>query len=195
MKTFTLDPAAMPDGYGDAILPLALVKAHLRIDGDEDDDLVAALRDAALQMVEQWTGWRLLMDAEADDMTARFDGFGDRMRLGRGPVSTLVITGIGYSDGEGGDVTLDASDYWLRQSDGTIMASGGSWPSDVRNVVVTFRVGPSEVAAIPGPLKTAALMFTAHLYEQREAVVTGTISGEAPLGFVMLCAPYVIYSL
>lgn len=49
----------------------------------------------------------------------------------------------------------------------------------------------ADDATVPDPVKHAALMLTAHLYENRESIVygNGTISS-VPLGFDDLILPY-----
>ena len=55
---FELAPFDLPEGYGDAILPLAAVKQYLSIEADETefDELLPLLRDAAIDMVEKHSG-------------------------------------------------------------------------------------------------------------------------------------------
>ncbi|WP_028698315.1 MULTISPECIES: head-tail connector protein [Pseudomonas putida group] len=47
------------------MIDLATVKAHLRVDGDEEDILIQGYIDAAISTFELWTNRRLIADGEA----------------------------------------------------------------------------------------------------------------------------------
>ena len=182
---FQITPFAVPDVYGEALLPLADAKAWCRVLHDDDDDLIAALRDAAIDMVEQYANLRM---GPCTGMTATFAGFGPAMRIGIGPAATLSITGIDYVDGVGAPQVLGAGAWYL--SGGALYPHRDTqWPALARDAVVTFDVG-YPTGACPAALIMAAKMFVAHLYVHREAVITGTISEEIPLGFMALCSRY-----
>ena len=68
-------------------------------------------------------------------------------------------------------------------------ALNAAWPTSYGPVTVTFTAGYTD-ANRPRGLVQAAKMMLAHLYIQREAVISGTISGEAPLGFRFFCDQY-----
>lgn len=185
---FHLTPTAPAEGYGEALLPLADAKAWLRLESgdDDEDDLIAALRDAALNMVEQYCGIRL---AAQTGLVAQFAAFGPGMRMGIGPAATVTVQSIAYLDAAGTSVSLTSGD-WRVAVDGALLPGiGRSWPVASGSVTVTFSAGYPSGAA-PAPLISAAKMFLAHLYANREAVVVGTINSELSLGFTSICAPY-----
>lgn len=185
---FTLTPVDIVEGYGDGILSLADAKAHLRVDADytDDDDLIGLLRDAAIDAVEKYCNMRL---ARTEGMIARFEGFGPGMRMGVGPEATVEVTAISYVDSTGGDASVDAGGWRLDVLGRVIPSVGGAWPSTYGPVTVTFDAGYTD-ANRPAALVQAARFMLAHLYSQREAVLTGTISGELPLGFRFHCDRY-----
>lgn len=47
------------------MIDLATVKAHLRVDGDEEDSLIQGYIDAAISTFELWTNRRLIAEGEA----------------------------------------------------------------------------------------------------------------------------------
>ncbi len=188
---FTLDIAAMPTGYAEALLPLVAAKAHLGVFEVDDDDLIEALRDAAIVMVEQYTGLVLGPRTGADALVWRAEALprscGYSIGLGVRPVTAILSAA--YLDGDGAEAAIDVDTLRIVGDDGCVPVAGASWPSTTGGVVLTFEAGLAAGKA-PAPLIAAAKMFLATLYMQRETVVVGTISGEVPQGFKMLCSPY-----
>jgi len=186
---FTLSPSAMPAGYGEALLPLDALKAHLGVFADDDFELIAALRDVAIDAVEQYAQLRL---ARRTDMLITFDRFDPRMRLSVGPTASLQVTAIDYVDANGAAQSI-ADGVWRVAPDARLLpAIGTSWPAGATDVAVTFSAGFESGACPPG-LIHAAKMFAAHLYANREAVTYSGLSvsaAEVPYGFAMLCDQY-----
>lgn len=187
---FTLDLAALPAGYGQALLPLDDAKAHLHVLEDDQDDLIAALRDAAIDAVEQYTGLRLRARTGADALTWRGECLPTddnvMVRLGARPVTTL--SSIAWLDSSGASVTGDVATLRIADGDGVLPKPGESWPSDVAGgVTIVFACG---LANAPPSLILAAKMLLATFFMHRESVVTAGLTAELPLGFKMLCAPY-----
>ncbi|CAN5335680.1 hypothetical protein BH10PSE12_BH10PSE12_02750 [soil metagenome] len=184
---FQLSPIAIADGYGEAILSLADAKTHLRLEPAEtdEDDLVAAFRDASIDMVEQYAGVRLLA---TEGIIATFAGFGPRMRVGIGPPATVEITGVTYRDDVGAEVPMPSG--WRTGMGGSIEPeSGAFWPAGAGQVTVTFTAGFPE-GGCPSSLIAAVKLMLGHLYVNREAIVTGMTVSELPLGVMTLCNPY-----
>lgn len=178
-----LVPAALPDGYGDALLPLAAARTWLRVDGGEEDDLIAVLRDIAVDAVERYVNCRL---APVPNMVARFDGFGPRMRLGWGPASTVAVASIAYADAGGGSVEMGAGS-WRVGVDGSILpAVGRGWPSAGGDVTVTFTAGYPAGACPPSLIGGVKLMLTT-LYQHRDALMSEGLEAAVPAGVVMAC--------
>lgn len=181
---FSIVPTALPPGYAEGILPLAEAKAYLRVDGSDEDDLVAALRDCAVDFVEKYLNVRL---APVADMQARFEGFGPHMRAGIGPSATVVVTAISYVDTDGESVALTPAD-WRVGVDGKILpAIGTSWPKSGGPVTVTFDAGYPE-GACPPALRIAVRMMLVHLYDHREAIISDGLEADVPMGVVMTCS-------
>ncbi len=181
---FQITPSAVPDGYGETLLPLAACKAWLAVLEDDFDDLIGALRDAAIDTVEQYTGCYLAPRTGLIATFAGFDGSGP-MRLGRGPEASVAVQAVDYLDASGAAVAMDAG-AWRWTVAGLRPAIGTAWPADASEIAVTFSAG-FPTGACPAGLLAAAKMFVAHLFTNREAVVTQGAAGELPLGFRMLC--------
>jgi len=186
---FELLHAPFPDGYAEALLPLAQCKLHLSVEDDGDDDLIEALRDAAIEFVERYCSVRL---APIGDLVWRAEGFPCSVRqalsLGVSPVTQ--ITAISWLDSSGAAVTGTVGDYRVSSRGEVLPAIGGSWPSDVGGgVEITFDAGYAADES-PQSLLAAARLFLGHLWLNREAIITGTIAAETPFGVAALCSPY-----
>lgn len=184
---FELAPFALPEGYGEGILPLDQVKQHLAIEAGETefDDLLEVLRDAAVDMTERYCGVYL---AEREGVVWTADSVPCRLRLGVRPVNE--ITSAAYLDAANVGQSIAPETLRIGINGELLPVPGESWPTDVAAALtITFNAGYSAETRPPA-LVQAVRMFTAHLFENREAVATGSISGEVPLGFRKLCDAY-----
>lgn len=182
---FELAPFDLAAGYGEGIVSLEDAKAHLRVLHDSEDDLIAALRDAAVDMVERYCGVRL---GECAGLEWKAEGLSSPLRLGVWPVT--AINSISWLDSDAATESGTVSDWRIGVRDELRLKPGKSLPSTVSaGVTVDFDAGFTD-ANRPPALVQAVKYFIAHLFANREAVTTGTISGEVPLGFRSMCAKY-----
>lgn len=191
MTVFSLDPAAMPAGYGDAILPLAIAKAHLRVDGTDEDVLVGVLRDAAVDLVERYCGMPLgprtgfVWQGGPGCLVANRP-----VHLGMHPVTG--ITDFRAVDATGVEVIATIADFRIGPHDRLEPKPGKSWPDATGGATITFDAGfaGGAVATKAPGLVQAVRLFLGHLYENREAVSAQGAEGEIPLGVQWACARY-----
>lgn len=179
----TVAPASLP-------VTLAEAKAHCRVDSDDEDLLISALIDAATSHLDGWSG---VLGRCIVSQTWRQD-------MGAFPVAEISLpfpdvtaVTIAYTDTAGASQTLAGANYHLT-ADGISavvrLAEGASWPDTAARpdaVRVTMTAGFSEV---PAAIKVAILLHVGHLYENREAVVTGTIVADLPMAHAALIAPF-----
>lgn len=187
-RTFE-EMALLPIGGGP--IDLARAKAHLRVDFDNEDALIAAYLAAAVGAVEKQTGRVLSPRA----LTQRFTGFPqrhERLTLWHDPVTAIVS--VTYVDSNGAEIALDPAAYRSIEGEpwSLLPPLGGGFPAtDYRPDAVRVRYMAGYAAGdCPPELQAAALMMLGHLYANRESVVTGTIATELPLGVKALCAPF-----
>jgi len=182
---FELAPFALPAGYAQAILPLADLKAHLGVLENDQDALIGVYRDAAVDMVERYCGVRL---GPVEDVTVRIESLPSPLALGVWPVT--AINSITWLDEAGDAVVGEETDWRIIRRDTIGLKPGRTLPSGIGGGV-EVRVDAGFTAADrPPALVQAARLFAGHLFMNREAVITGTISGEIPLGFRQLCGAY-----
>ncbi len=184
---------------GPALEPVALadVKAHLRIDSDDEDALLTAAIVSARVHVESATrralieqAWRIYLDAWP------------RKRFLRLPVAPLIsVDAVTIYDFAGDPQVVDPDDYEADVvSSPARMVLAATAPAPVGRAVngieidVTAGYGATSVD-VPAALRQAVLMLVAHWYEHRGAVGHDLAVLVAPLGFEALIAPYRLLSL
>ncbi len=194
-------PAAEP-------VSLVEIKAHCRVDISDDDALLGGLIVAARQHVESLTRrqlinatWRLSLDA-FPGVTRHVGGWprsaaeGADIRLPRPRLQS--VTSITYLDAAGAAQTLSPSSYTVSgdEEPGRIaLAPGSDWPDTqadrINAVQITYVSGyGADASSVPQALKQAVLLLAAHWYENREAVVVGTINSALAMAVESLCWPH-----
>ncbi|TPW32756.1 head-tail connector protein [Pararhizobium mangrovi] len=184
MSLFMTEPAL------GQVVPLADMKAWLRLDGSDEDDLVGELIAVATRHLERETGlallsqgWRLTLDGWPTDGTIVF---------ARTPVRTIDAVKAYDADGTGRDVqtggfVLDRDRRPVRlYIDGSAFAV----PAD-NGVEVDFTAGFGDAASdVPDDLKHAIRLHVAHLYEFRGAVPMAQQPASVPAGYDRLIDGY-----
>lgn len=179
----TIEITGTPDL--DAVISVADLKAHLRVDHSDEDTLIEAYRDAAIKWVEDYCNTRL------GDVTAvmYMDAFFTRS-IPVGPVS--AISSVTYLDQSGDSQTLDTSYWWAdtkRQPARITFDGPPDLFDDTYNAVqVNMTIGYAE-ASIPKPIIHAIRLMVGHLYESRQAVAYAQ-SYELPMGLHSILSPY-----
>jgi uncharacterized phiE125 gp8 family phage protein len=176
-------------------LTLADLKAHIRIEGDDEDALLASLIRVAREHLERVTGlalisqgWRLYLDCWPEN---------GPLEIARGPV--LAVDAVRAFDelGEESAVALTGhvldgvrrpARLWLRERPAARQAMNG--------IEVDFTAGFGESGAdVPDTLKRATLVHAAHMYEFRGAVPVEMQPASVPEGYDRLVAPFLIRRL
>lgn len=143
------------------------VKAWLRLDGSDEDDLLAAVLTAARLAVEEAAGrrlvtqdWRLVLDVWPPDGV---------LILPLAPVQ--AVTAVRVRDAAGGATVMPASVWVLDSaSDPPRLVLLGSPPEPGRiigGIEVDLTVGYGPPSAVPEPLRMAVRLTAACLYENR----------------------------
>lgn len=169
----TTPPASEP-------ITLAVAKAHLRVDFDDDDVLIGALVQAAREYCEDVLGRALMaqtiecvLDSEPSDVIA----------LPRPPL--LSVNSIKFYDESDTATLVDPSEYLVDRTSEpgrVVLNADGEWPSvDLRPanaIVIEFDAGFGDDAEdVPAKYRQAILLLVAHWYTHREEVSIG--SGQA----------------
>ena len=177
--TTVTGPAAEPVTLGE-------LKAFARIDGGEEDALLAGLLTAAIESAELYLRralitqtLRLSLDLPASsnnwtpgyfempvgELYASLPGV---LTLWRGPVQSITSV-VTYSN-DNAPSTFDPSGYQLI-NDMLVLNPTAYWPGNLRYAGacdVTYVAGYGDTStSVPQPIKTAVLMTAAALYESR----------------------------
>ena len=176
-------------------LTLAELKAHLRLDGTGEDELLASLGRIAREHLERVSGlalvsqaWRLYLDDWPPSGV---------LEIARGPVVSVDAIRAFDELGEESEVTLAGhvldgarrpARLWLRERPASRQAVNG--------MEVDFTAGFGESGAdVPDTLKRAMLLHVAHMYEFRGAVPIEMQPAGMPDGYDRLLAPFLMRRL
>lgn len=158
MGAIALAPAPLPP------VPLAEVKAYLRIATSEEDALLAGHVRSAAEACEAFTGRVLIERAAAETLPASPAW----ARLGAAPVRS--IESVAALGADGSERALAAQDYTI-----DIDAAGEGWVRllariEERRIRVGYAAGlAADPNGVPEPLRHGVLRLAAHLYAQRDS--------------------------
>jgi uncharacterized phiE125 gp8 family phage protein len=178
----------------DAVLPVDVFKAHLRLGSgfdtdDVQDALVRSFLRAALSAVEARTGKALIAREFSWSVTGWRGPYAQTLPVA--PV--MVVTAVAQVARDGIETVLDEAGYWLERDmqQPRLRAAGAALPSVPAGgaVKVSFVAGfGPDWASLPGDLAQAVLMLAAHYYEYRND--TGLSDGCMPFGVSSLIERY-----
>jgi uncharacterized phiE125 gp8 family phage protein len=182
-----------------AVEPLTLTeaKAHLRVDGTDDDATVAAYLSAARVRFERESGRQLITAS----YTLRLDRFPvglGAIRLPHPPLQSVAE--IRYTDADGDAHTLAESTDYIVDTDrepGEIrLAYNKVWPStrlQPNAVEVDFVAGYGDAETdVDELIRSAIRLMLGQFFETREDLIVGTIVSQIPRGAASIIASYVV---
>jgi len=175
-------------------------KDHLRVTVADEDDRIESIMQAAIAYLDGREG---ILGRALAPQTWEYT-------LDRFPVCSWIdlplppvqsITSIVYKDVSGnpqtwggGNYSLGADKHWRPR---IIRAPNVSWPGtwgEPEAVTIRAIHGYASGADVPEPIRQALLLLIGHWFDNREAVLTGTISKEIEFGVEALVAPYMLTS-
>lgn len=174
-------------------LTVAEAKAHVRVDGSAEDTLIGSLIltsrlhiEAALGLALITQSWRLRLD--------RWPERGE-VELPIAPVQ--AVTAVRVLDGDGAGQTVSPESYVV-DADGAScparIVPRGAWPIPGRRtggIEIDFSAGFGDGAAdVPGPVRHALQLLTAHWYEHRDPIEVGARGTNIPAAVSELLMPY-----
>ena len=168
---------------------LAELKAHLRIDAGDEDDLLESLIRVARTHLEAVTGvvlmnqsFRLLLD----DWPR-----GEVIQLMRTPVQTIDAILVYDADGVAQDQDLTGMLLDAAAKPARLLIRDRSKPNQpINGIEIEFTAGFGSATEVPAELKRAILIHAAYLYEFRGAVTPDMQPAAIPPGYDRLIAPW-----
>ncbi|HYN45761.1 MAG TPA: hypothetical protein VES64_03630 [Allosphingosinicella sp.] len=162
-------------------VPLAELKAYLRIAVSDEDALLAALARGAGDMCEAFTG-RALVEREVTEVLAAATAW---TRLSAAPARAIL--GVDALDEEGAATPLAAQAYAV-----DIDASGDGWVrlldgGGAKRIRASYRAGmATDPNGLPEALRHGIVRMAAHLYSERDR----RPGGEPPAAVTALWRPW-----
>ena len=164
------------------LLTTAEAKTHLKVDTTADDTYIDNLISAATQSAEKFTN-RFFINT---DLKQYGDTWSDIATLFKSPVNS--VTHIKYYDSDDSLQTLASSVYLtdlvskpakitLKVNQDFPNLSGRAMAVEVKYVVGTGE----DVDSVDDLIKQAVNLTVGHWYQNRQAVVTGTIATQLPM--------------
>lgn len=158
-------------------------KLHMRVDGTDEDSLIADQVKAAQEKIEAYTA-KIFSPRTLELVLDAFPCLGRPISIPRAPVTSIVS--VKYTGSDGLEHTVDPSGYRWSDIDPTVLlpAFNGDWPvavaCDAAAVRIRFDAGYAA-GEVPSGLISALKRMTTYLYENREG------DGDLPPGVLHDC--------
>jgi len=181
----TAAPAAEP-------ISVAEAKAHLRIDADDEDALIASLIVAGRTLIERNLGLALVTQG----WSYFLDHWPERGCISLPLTPVQAVSAVTVYDEDGGASVLDASSYAVDVLSAparlTLTSATPSVGTRLFNAFeVAFTAGYGDAASdVPQPVRQAVLLLVAHWFEHREPVEFGAGPQQVPAIVAGLLQPY-----
>lgn len=171
---------------------LEQAKTYLRVDNDDENDVISNIITAAREKVESllWRPlltqqWKLLFDTLSSGFIVNSDLYLSSYQypiiyINKCPIQS--IDSVKYIDVNGTTQTLSTSKYevdLLSEPSRIRIIEMPQIKADTMNAFwIEFTAGYTDAALIPSKVKQAMQQLMGHYYEHRESVIVGTISSE-----------------
>ena len=168
---------------------LAELKAHLRIDATDEDEVLEGLIRVSRAHLEVVTGVALMSQGFRlflDDWPR-----GEVISLMRTPVQTIDAILVYDADGVAQDQDLTGMLLDGTARPARLVIRDRQRPSQpINGIEIEFTAGFGAATEVPPELKRAILMHAAYLYEFRGAVTPEMQPAAVPSGYERLIAPW-----
>jgi len=174
-------------------ITLTEAKTHLKVDTTADDTFITNLIKSATSSAQEYTN-RFFIQTTIQQVGDKWE---DISNLFKSPV--LSVTNIKYVDPDGTLQTLNTDIYFLDDVNKPArigLKPNQSYPQIINrlnavqvNYIVGLAAGPDEVDE---GIRQALLLTIGNWYQNRQAVVTGTIATELPMNAKFLLDQYKI---
>lgn len=168
------------------LLSLADAKAHLKVEHSDEDSLITALIETALNAIENMTG-QLLGSTDAN----LFADAWHSQAFTFGPITR--IDSVNYRDETNTEVELAATHYWADLSSSPARITFSAPPSVYTDRHQAIRIDAVVGhSALPKPLRQAALLLVGHYYENRQLTSSAKVN-DVPMAVEFLVNPFRLF--
>lgn len=174
------------------VLSLDQVKAHCRVDHNDDDTLLERLIDVVTSYLDGYSGIlrRCLINQTWRQKLCDWPQ-GSVIYL---PLSSVSEVSIRYTDSNGSEQSVNDEEYKILDdhcSSFIYFKDSFSRPqlSDEASIDFVSGYGPTS-EAVPDAIKHAMLLLIGHYYENREASMVGVSVTDLPMGVNALLNPF-----
>lgn len=174
-------------------ISLAEAKAHLRIDGNDEDALFTSLIAAARMFVERTLSLALVTES----WSLYLDGWPRSGTIVLPIQPVQAVTAVRVYDPDNSPTEVNGATYSvdvLSEPARLVLSAGAAQLSPARLLnafEVAFTAGYGDEASdVPAPIRHALKLLVAHWFEHRELVVLGTAPQEVPATVAGLLLPY-----
>lgn len=176
------------------------MKLFLRVDGEDEDELIKSLITSATEYLEEFTNrafvtqtWIQSVEAKPKKnigLSDQFNTHQSKILLRKSPVKSVNSISIVNGDEEK-PLDQDAYCVALRDTYTEITFKGGS-PLSEGSLKIEFKAGYGNAEDVPSPIVTAIKQCVSNLYENR-----GDAANDAsiPLAIKVMLEPYLVRSL
>jgi len=168
-----------------AVLSYPALRSHLRIDSDDENDVLVAYEAAAVAMVESRTQ-RLLTRRSCVLRLQDLPGEFEPIELPGGAIGTITSVDVSGTPVTGCVAYGDSPAVLVPAANWPAVTATSGWP-----VTITYTAG---FAAVPPDLLAAIKLIVGELYARRENGSAETI-GEVPVSAECLMQPYRIRAI
>lgn len=166
-------------------------KQHIREDGNEQDAVIDRFIRSAREQAEAYQN-RAYLEQVLELVLERLPDM--PVHLPRPPLVSLEA--VTLTDEDGVTTSVPVTDFIVdtdSEPGRIFFKKGRSWPAvNLSNggfLRIRYKAGAADVSKVPERVKLAMLMLIGHWYDNREAVLVGSISKETEYTFRDLLRP------
>lgn len=199
MNGYQLRRVSEPDAEP---ITLEQAKQQCRIDDDivEDNDWLTDAISEAREFIEGYLQSSIMPTVWEIQASSFPWTYPSAIHLPMGPL--IAVESFSYLDRDGVRQELAGPGAFRAVPNGTtgflLPAFNTAWPptrTEQGSLLIQYRAGyvdggSPEAAQVPRAIARATKLLVAHWYENREAIITGTIAAETPLGFFDVIQPF-----
>ena len=166
---FTFSTVNTGDNSASDILSLAQAKTFMRVEGNDEDDLIESMIEESIQFVEEQYGFQLVTKT----VTVEYEFFGKEVNLPLYPATS--VTSVKTIQPDGSEHTLTVNEDYYKTGDKLVFDNVYGWeiPEDRVRLKIVYTAG---YQSIPSGIILGLKKLVASNFEDRQDAVDGSVS-------------------